>query len=55
MHIKPKDPEFEGLVKPVVKSVADLRSALLAQDAAQVKEAMGKVKQPYGKLFLKFG
>lgn len=50
-----KDPEFEGLVKPVMKAVADLQAALLTQDAQRVKDAMGKVKQPYSKFFLKFG
>ncbi len=49
------DPEFDALVKPVLKSVADLQGALLTQDAQKVKEAMGKVKQPYSKFFLKFG
>ncbi len=49
------DADFEGLVKPVVKSVADLRKALWSQDPMLVKEALGKVKQPYSKLFLKFG
>ena len=50
-----KDPEFDGLVKPVMKSVADLQAALWAQDAQKVKEAIDKVKQPYSKFFLKFG
>ena len=50
-----KDPEFDALVKPVQKSVADLQAALFTQDAQKVKEAMGKVKQPYSKFFLKFG
>jgi hypothetical protein len=50
-----KDPEFDGLVKPVMKSVADLQAALLSQDSQKVKDAIGKVKQPYSKFFLKFG
>lgn len=50
-----KNEEFVGLLKAVDKSVNDLQVALFAQDAAAVKEAMGKVKAPYSKLFLKFG
>jgi hypothetical protein len=29
--------------------------ALLAQDAAQAREALGRLKKPYSQLFLKFG
>ena len=47
--------EFVGLLKAVDKSVADLQSALLAQNTNAVKEAMEKIKAPYSKLFLKFG
>ncbi len=50
-----KDAEFVGLVKAVEQSIVDLRAALLTQDAARVTAAIGKVKQPYSKLFLKFG
>jgi hypothetical protein len=50
-----KDPDFDGLVKPVVKSVTDLQAALWSQDTQKIKEAMDKVKQPYSKFFLKFG
>lgn len=50
-----KHAEFTGLVKAVDKSVSDLQAALFAQDAAAVKEAIGKIKGPYSKLFLKFG
>lgn len=49
------NPEFVDLLKAVDKSVADLQAALFAQNAVAVKEAMGKVKAPYSKLFLKFG
>lgn len=49
------NPEFVELLKAVDKSVADLQAALFAQNAVAVKEAMGKVKGPYSKLFLKFG
>ncbi|MDO8447899.1 MAG: hypothetical protein Q7T10_03735 [Rhodoferax sp.] len=47
--------EFTGLVQAVDRSVADLQAALFAQNAVAVKEAMGKIKGPYSKLFLKFG
>lgn len=47
--------EFVELLKAVDKSVADLQSALLAQNASAVKEAIEKIKTPYSKLFLKFG
>ena len=47
--------EFVGLLKAVEKSVADLKAALFAQDAAKVKEAIGKLKGPYSKMFIKFG
>lgn len=47
--------EFAALVKTVGQSVAGLKAALLAQDAAAVKAAIGKIKGPYSKLFLKFG
>jgi hypothetical protein len=47
--------EFVGLLKAVDKSVEDLQSALLTQNASAVKEAMEKIKAPYSKLFLKFG
>ncbi len=47
--------EFSALVKAVQQSVGTLQSALIAQDPAAVKDALGKLKQPYSKLFLKFG
>jgi replicative DNA helicase len=50
-----KDAEFVGLVKAVEQSIADLRAALLTQDATRVTAAIGKIKQPYSRLFLKFG
>ncbi len=49
------DAEFTVALKAVEQSVADVNSALLAQDAAAVKAAIGKVKVPYSKMFLKFG
>lgn len=47
--------EFVELLKAVDKSVVDLQTALFAQNSSAVKEAMGKIKTPYSKLFLKFG
>lgn len=47
--------EFKTAAKAVEKSVADLMAALIRQDAAAVKEAIGKVKGPYSRMFLKFG
>lgn len=50
-----KNEEFVGLLNAVERSVADLKAALFAQDAAKVKEAIGKLKGPYSKMFIKFG
>ena len=50
-----KNDEFIGLLKAVEKSVADLKAALFAQNAAKVKEAIGNLKKPYSRLFIKFG
>ena len=47
--------EFTGLLKAVEKSVADLKAALFAQDAGKAKAAIGKLKQPYSRMFIKFG
>ena len=50
-----KDEQFNALYQAVATSVANLKSALLAQDGARVKEALGKIKGAYSKLFIKFG
>ncbi len=50
-----KNEEFNGLLKAVNQSVRGLEAALLNQDAAAAKEAAGKLKGPYSKLFAKFG
>lgn len=50
-----KNPEFTNLLKVVSQSVVSLEAALLNQDMAAVKEAAGKLKGPYSKLFAKFG
>jgi hypothetical protein len=47
--------EFSGLVQAVEASVAALKAAVLAQDSSASKQALGKMKPAYSKLFLKFG
>lgn len=47
--------EFGSLLKAVDQSVGNLEAALLNQDPTAVKEAIGKLKGPYSKLFAKFG
>ncbi|MDD5029108.1 MAG: hypothetical protein PHH58_06355 [Rhodoferax sp.] len=47
--------EFGSLLKAVETSVGNVEAALLNQDAPAVKEAIGKLKGPYSKLFAKFG
>jgi hypothetical protein len=49
------DADFEAHLKAVQGSVAALRSATLAHDATAVREALGKLKGPYSRMFLKFG
>lgn len=47
--------EFATMYAALEKSVADLKAALFAQDEAQVKAMIGKLKMPYSKMFIKFG
>jgi hypothetical protein len=47
--------EFVKLTRGIEKSVDDLKAALFAQDSKAVVEAMGNLKAPYSKFFLKFG
>lgn len=49
------NPEFTALVSAVQASVGALTGALARQDAAAVREAIGKIKSPYSRLFIKFG
>jgi hypothetical protein len=50
------DAEFAAGQKAVEGSVAALKRALLdGQDAAAVERAIGGLKGPYSRLFLKFG
>lgn len=50
-----RDAEFDALLKDVEASVQAVRAALLRQDPGAVRDALGKVKPPYSKLFVKFG
>ncbi|GAB2877302.1 hypothetical protein GCM10027046_01450 [Uliginosibacterium flavum] len=50
-----KNDEFNTMLAAVQKSVADLKAALFTNDATKVKDALGKVKVPYSKMFIKFG
>jgi hypothetical protein len=47
--------EFAELLKAVQNSVAALKSAVRAQDAAAVQSAIAGLKKPYSKMFVKFG
>ena len=49
------NPEFMASLQSVQQSVAELKAALMTQDAGAVKAAISKVKGPYSKMFLKFG
>lgn len=49
------NPEFVASLQAVQKSVAELKAALMAQDGPAVRAAMGKIKGPYSRMFLKFG
>jgi hypothetical protein len=49
------NPEFMSSLQLVQQSVAELKAALMTQDAGAVKAALSKVKAPYSKMFLKFG
>lgn len=50
-----QDTEFKALADAVQASVSALRAALSRQDEAAVREAIGKLKGPYSRFFLKFG
>ena len=47
--------EFNELANAVNQSVSALEAALLNQDMTAIKDAIGKLKGPYSKLFSKFG
>lgn len=48
-------PEFKELLGAVTRSVAALNAAVATGDKAQIEKAIGQVKAPYSKLFIKFG
>jgi hypothetical protein len=50
-----RNADFGGLVDAVLSSVTQLRAAIARQDAAAVRDAVGKVKGPYSRLFVRFG
>ncbi|MDP5239301.1 hypothetical protein Q9Q94_07155 [Uliginosibacterium sp. 31-16] len=50
-----RNEEFNAMLAAVQKSVADLKAALFSNDEAKVKAALGKVKVPYSRMFIKFG
>ncbi|WP_207374913.1 hypothetical protein [Acidovorax temperans] len=48
-------PEFKELLGAVTRSVEALNAAVAAGDRALIEKAIGQVKAPYSKLFIKFG
>jgi hypothetical protein len=51
----PQNSEFTALIAAINHSVGNLEAALLNQDIAAVRGAIGKLKAPYSRLFAKFG
>lgn len=49
------DASFMAALQALEGSVATLRAALQKQDAAATRDALGKLKGPYSKMFLNFG
>ena len=47
--------EFRSLLDKLRAGVTALRAAVLAGDPAAVKAALGKLKMPYSRLFVRFG
>lgn len=48
-------PEFMEALQALEGSVTVLHRAAMKQDAAAVREALGRIKGPYSRMFLKFG
>lgn len=48
-------PEFMEALQALESSVAMLHRAAIRQDAPAVREALGRLKGPYSRMFLKFG
>lgn len=49
------DPAFADALQGVEQSVGALRQAVLTQDLAKVRAALGQLKKPYSQMFLRFG
>mgnify|MGYP001036458610 CR=1 FL=1 len=49
------DPAWQSLLASMVDSVTALSTAAHGGDPAAAKAALGHIKAPYSKLFLKFG
>lgn len=50
-----RNADFSAAQRAVAASVAGLRAALMAQDKAAVQAALGALKGPYSRFFLKYG
>ena len=50
-----QDPDFKPLLDGVLGSVAALRAAVVPQDEGAVRQVLGKLKEPYSRLFIRFG
>jgi hypothetical protein len=50
-----RDADFSAHLQAVEASVSALRAAVLAGDAAAVRDAIGKLKGPYSRMFMKYG
>lgn len=50
-----QNPEFGTALQALELSVEDLRKAVTSQNAVAAREALGKLKRPYSRMFLKFG
>jgi hypothetical protein len=48
-------PEFKALLDAVTRSVDALNAAVVAGDKGRIETAIGQIKAPYSKLFIKFG
>lgn len=49
------DADFKGLLAAVQGSVKALTDAVVAGDAAAMRAALGRLKAPYSKLFIRYG
>jgi len=49
------DAEFTAAQRAVAESVAALRAAVLAGDRGAIERALGALKGPYGRMFLRYG